>query len=37
MVNDRPVISVVRAWSGALTRTTRCLAGHTAVLGRTVA
>jgi len=28
MVNDRPVVSVVRAWSGALMRTTRCLAGH---------
>ena len=36
MVKDRPVVSIVRAWSGALTRTTRHLAGHTAVLGRTV-
>jgi len=34
MVNDRPVSSVVRAWSGALTRITRHLAGSTAVLGR---
>jgi len=33
MANDRPVVSVVRAWSGALTRTTMRLAGHTAVLG----
>jgi len=33
MVNDRPVVSIVLAWSGALTRTTRRLAGHTAVLG----
>jgi len=32
MVNDRPVVSVIRAWSGALTWTTRRLAGHTAVL-----
>jgi len=37
MVNDRPVVSVVRAWSGALTRTTRHLAGHMAVLGQAVA
>jgi len=37
MVNDRPVIGVVRAWTGTLTRTTRRLAGHTAVLGRAVA
>jgi len=33
MVNDRPVVSVVRACSGALMRTTMRLAGHTAVLG----
>jgi len=33
MVDDRPVVSVVRAVSGALMRTTRHLAGHTAVLG----
>jgi len=37
MANDQPVVSVVRAWSGALTRTTRILAGHTAVLGWAVA
>jgi len=36
MVNDRLVFSVVRAWSGAMTRTTRRLAGHTVVLGRAV-
>ena len=36
MVNERPVVSVVRAWSGALTQTTWRLAGHTAVLGRAV-
>jgi len=37
MVNDRPFVSVIRAWSGALTRTTRRLAWYTAVLGRAVA
>jgi len=37
MVNDQPVVSIVPAWSGALTRTTRRLAGHMAVLGRAVA
>jgi len=37
MVNDRPVVSVVHAWSGALTWTTRRLAGYTAVLGRAAA
>jgi len=37
MVNGRQVVSVVCVWSGALMQTTRCLAGHTAVLGRTVA
>ena len=31
------VVSVVHAWSGALTRTTRYLAGHTVVPGRAVA
>ena len=29
MVNERPVVSVVRAWSGAPTWTTGRLAGHT--------
>jgi len=33
MVNDGPVVSIVCAWSGTLTRTTRRLAGNTAVLG----
>jgi len=37
MVNDRQVVSVVHAWSGALMWTTRCLAGHTTVLGRAAA
>jgi len=37
MVNDRPVVSVIRAWTGALTLTTRRLAGYTAVLGWAVA
>jgi len=37
MVSDRPVVSIVRAWSGALMRTTRHLAGITAVLWRAVA
>jgi len=32
MVNNRPVVSIVRACSEALTRTTRHLAGHTANL-----
>jgi len=39
MVNDRPVVSVVHACSGALTRTartTRHPAMHTAMLGRAV-
>ena len=30
MVNDRPVVSVVRAWGGAMTQTTRCMAGWVA-------
>jgi len=33
MVNDRQVVSIIRAWSGALTWTTRRLAWHMAVLG----
>jgi len=37
MVNDRQVVSVDRARSGALMRTTRNLAGHTGVLGWAVA
>jgi len=37
MLKDRPVVSVVRAWSGALTRTTGRLAGHIEVLGQAVA
>jgi len=32
MVNDRPVVSIVPACSGALMRTTMHLAGRTAVL-----
>ena len=35
--NSRSVVSVVRAWSGAMMRTTRRLACHTAVLGRAIA
>jgi len=37
VVNGRLVVSVVHAWSGALTRTTRHLAGNTAVLEQTAA
>jgi len=37
MVNDRLVVSVVRAWGGALTQTTRRLARRTAVLARATA
>jgi len=37
MVNGRQVVSVVCVSSGALTRTTRHLAGYTAMLGRAVA
>jgi len=37
MVKDRPVVSVVRAYRGALMRATRRLAGHTAVLEQVVA
>jgi len=37
MVKDQPVVSVVHGWSGAVTWTTKRLAGHTAVLGRAVA
>jgi len=33
MVKDRPVVSIVHGWSAAVTRTTRRLAGHMAVLG----
>jgi len=37
MINDRPVVSVDSAWSGALTPTTRRMARHTAVLWRAIA
>jgi len=37
MVNDRLVVSIVCAYSGALTWRTRHLAGHKVVLGRAVA
>jgi len=36
MINDRPIVSIIRAYHGALTQTTRRLAGYMAVLGRAV-